>query len=398
MKGKKTYRNKLKRIIIGFISVILVVFIGLLSISGIFVRTEYLKPWQKDYAKDFDDPRIQLAAHGILAANGHNMQPWIIRPDKGDTDVFYLYADSERFTNQVDPYARQMMVSQGTFLEYVSIAGDKLGYKTNIELYPEGSYDEANLAESMKSLPVAKITLAKSEQADNRLYDSIFLPDTNRSAYKEDKLTDEEKKQLAELNTDSSLSIEIFDDKENLDKLGNIVMEGITVESGTERVMKETEVIFRPNEYVKNKYRYGFSMEGQGTTGIMKHLMQGLVTVFPSLNEGSASADLFIKSGQTSADSTPAYILIKSVDNSRDSQVLSGMLYSRLIAAAHNLGLVMQPLSQPLEEYPEMETVYKQIHGSYASDGSTIQMLIRIGRPAKQAPRSMRRDVMSFIY
>lgn len=373
------------------------VFITLLCISGLFVKPEYLKPWTKDYAKSFHDPRIELAACGLLAANGHNMQPWKIKLDKADSNVFYLFADSRKFTGEVDPYARQMMVSQGTFLEYVKIGGEQFGFKTDIELFPEGEYEKSDLSGSMDHIPVAKITLTKNGKSGNELYSAMYLPDTNRSAYQELALSEAEINQLKEINSDPDLSFEIYQDAGDRKKLKGIAMKGIQIEAGVERVMKELEVIFRSNEYKKNKFRYGFSVEGQGSKGLLKHLVQGLVTIFPSMNQGKAASERMIQSGKISVDHTPAYILITSGNNSRVNQVKSGMLYSRLITSAHNLGLVVQPLSQPLEEYPEMKSVYGEIHQNYAKEGETIQMLVRIGRPTKTVPLSMRQDVMDIV-
>jgi hypothetical protein len=282
-------------------------------------------------------------------------------------------------------------------LEYVRIAGDELGYRTAIELFPEGSYNEQKLSESMKTKPVAKITLSKTNPKSDPLYDFLFVPDTNRAAYLPTKLIPGQINELEAIHADTGLSIKIFQDKENTDKLNGYAMQGATIEAGVSRVMKESEIIFRANEYQKNKYRYGFSVEGQGTSGIMQHLMQGLVTIFPSMNSGKAASDLFIQSTRTSVDSTPAYAMIITKDNDRFSQVKSGMLYSELILTAHRLGFVMQPLSQVLEEYPEMKEPYSGIHRDYASDGGTIQMLVRLGKPTKEVPQSMRRDVMDLI-
>jgi hypothetical protein len=385
-------------IIISSIGALLIAaFASLFIISGFFEPPKYLEPWQKAYSQKFDDPRIRLIAHGLLAANGHNMQPWKIRLDKDDPMVFYLYADSDRLTNEVDPPARQMMITQGTFLEYVKIAGDELGYKTAVELFPDGNYDEQKLPESMKTKPVAKIMLTKDKPQSNPNYDPMFLPDTNRAAYQSNKLTSEQINQLEAINTDVNMSIKLFQDKENVDKLGSYAMKGATIEAGVDRVMQESEIIFRANEYQKNKYRYGFSVEGQGTSGIMRHIIQGLVTLFPSMNSGKAASERFIQSTQTSVDNTPAYMMIITKDNSRRGQVKSGMLYSRLILTAHSMGYVMQPLSQVLEEYPEMKEPYSGIHRDYTSDGGTIQMLVRVGKPTKEVPQSMRRDVMDLI-
>ena len=311
--------------------------------------------------------------------------------------VFYLYADGERLTNEADPFARQMMITQGTFLEYVKIAGDELGYKAAVELFPEGSYDGQKLTESMETRPVAKIMLTKDRPQSNPLYGSMFLPDTNRLPYQPTRLTAEQINKLEAINTDAHMTLKIFQDKENIDKLASYAIKGAIAEAGVGHVMQEQANIFRANEYKKNKYRYGFSVEGQGTTGLMQHLMLGVVSLFPSLNSGKGASDLFVQSTRTSVDSTLTYAMIITEDNNRSSQVESGMLYSRLVLTAHSLGVVMQPLSQVLEEYPEMEELYNSIHLEYASDGGTIQMFSRLGVPTKEVSQSMRRDVMDLL-
>jgi len=61
------------------------------------------------------------------------------------------------------------------------------------------------------------------------------------------------------------------------------------------------------------------------------------------------------------------------------------------------MGLAVQPLSQILEEYPEMASLYTQVHAEYAPNGETIQMLVRVGRPTQEVPRSMRRDAADLL-
>ncbi len=199
------------------------------------------------------------------------MQPWKIKFES--KDVFYLFVDSQRLTKQVDPYGRQTMITQGTFLENVKIAGEELGYKTDIDLFPEGEYDEQNLIDSMNKKPVAKIKVTKIKPKDSTLYDYIFSPDTNRGLYEKKKLSEDEVRKLIGINTYSDLDIRIFQDEDNKKILGNYAIEGAKIESNIHRINEETKNIFRSNEYEKNKYRYGYSVEGQGTSGIMKYIM-----------------------------------------------------------------------------------------------------------------------------
>ncbi|MCY6960176.1 Acg family FMN-binding oxidoreductase [Clostridium brassicae] len=392
--------RKVKKIMIyflsGIVSIILLCLIVIFVASGIFSKQEYLKPWDKGYSQKFDDPRLKLTAHGILASNSHNMQPWKIKLDN-NKDVFYLFVDSERLTKEVDPYARQIMITQGTFLENVKIAGEKLGYKTKIDLFPHGEYDEQNLVESMKEKPVAKITIRKTQPKESVLYDYIFLPDTNRGPYEKTKLNETQVKKLLAINTKSDLVVKLFQDEANINIMGNYAIEGAKIEAGIHRINEETKNIFRSNEYEKNKYRYGYSVEGQGTSGIMKHIMQGIITLVPSINSEKQSANMFIKSTENVVENTSAYVMIISNNNNRVQQVKSGMLYSRLILAAHSEGIVVQPVSQVLEEYSEMEKQYNKIHEQYAPKGSTIQLFIRIGKPKQKFPQSMRSDVMELV-
>jgi len=393
--------KKLRKIILVILSIIvgsvLLSFVILFIASGLFTTPKYLQPWEKTYYSTHDDPRIQLASHGLLAANSHNIQPWKIKLDAENNMVFYLYTDSDRLTLEVDPLARQILISQGTFLEYVKVAGEQLGYDAEIALFPDGIYDESNLKISMDTKPVAKITLTKVAPTASALYNCLFLPDTNRAAYQTTQLTSEQITQLQNINSDADLTVEIFQDENNLLKLGKFAMAGAQIESGVHRINMESADIFRSNEYQKNEFRYGFSVEGQGTTGMTKHILQGMLTLVPFINDEQASAQLYVNSTQVAVNNTPAYAMITTKDNSRINQVKAGMLYSKLILTAHSLGFVMQPPSQVLEEYPEMSQQYADIHKEYALSGGTIQMFFRMGKPTVEFPQSMRRDVMDLI-
>jgi Nitroreductase family len=89
--------------------------------------------------------------------------------------------------------------------------------------------------------------------------------------------------------------------------------------------------------------------------------------------------------------------LIITNGNTRKEQVEAGILYSRFLLKATDMGYSMQPMSQALEEYPEMAEIYKEIHREYAGENETIQMLVRLGVPEKEVPPTMRLDVTEII-
>jgi hypothetical protein len=67
-----------------------------------------------------------------------------------------------------------------------------------------------------------------------------------------------------------------------------------------------------------------------------------------------------------------------------------------LVAAATAHGLVMQPLSQALQEYPEQEKPYAEIHALLAAKtpAETIQMWAPVGfaEPVTPSPRRRLND------
>jgi hypothetical protein len=79
-------------------------------------------------------------------------------------------------------------------------------------------------------------------------------------------------------------------------------------------------------------------------------------------------------------DSTPAFYWLLSTDNERMTQINAGRAWVRAQLAATAEGLSMQPISQALQEYPEMRERYQEIHRLLAANqGLTLQMWARLG-------------------
>ncbi len=65
--------------------VLTVLIVGVVVLSGAYLPKRYVLSWRKAYANRFEDPRLKILAHGILAASSHNMQPWLVKLDERDT-------------------------------------------------------------------------------------------------------------------------------------------------------------------------------------------------------------------------------------------------------------------------------------------------------------------------
>lgn len=365
--------------------------------GGVLVHASYLEPWEAGYYRQFADPRMQVVSQGVLAPSGHNLQPWTVRLDSADPDVFYLYADARRLTPAVDPTSRQTMISQGAFLAYLGVSAGHLGRSMSVELFPEGAYDESRLASSMRLLPVARITLRSGGRRGEVDYGSLFRSDTNRAPYQEEPLSTAQRRTLTTLADGSPATLSLRTEPEDLRRIGELAVEGTRVETEYAAATRESDAVFHATEASKNRARSGFAVEGQGTSGIKRYLLQGMLRIVPSLNDDAAAARNAIDLTADGVAHTAAYGLVETAGNSRAEQVGAGVLYARLSLRARTLGLVVQPLSQVLQEYPTMAGPRAEIHRDFAPNGQTIQMLVRIGTPTREYPVTMRRDPSTLV-
>lgn len=388
-------KNWFIKILVGLSILLFLIIATLFIVNGSYLSKKYLEPWDKSYYKQFDDPRLQVIAHGILAPNAHNMQSWRISLSSENENEFSLYVEPERLLPETDPYSRQITISQGTFLELGRIAAENIGYQANITLFPKGEFEKQATAQSLAAHPVATVSLESSGSRGSGLYDAIFERVTNRTPYLNRPLSPAQIDKLKSLNTDSTLALEIFQNGGDLKTLKELAKQGVEIESSQSGTMQETNQALRMSERQKNKYRYGLTLDSQGLSGLTQFFMQSLGTIFP-LDE-KASGKFWRKSEFQRIEHTPAYALIISSDNSRIAQVKSGMLYSRFQLAGTVIGLSMQPTSQVLEEYPEMTTLYKEVHQAFTDNGHIIQMMVRLGQASQSVSHSPRMDVMRFI-
>ena len=79
------------------------------------------------------------------------------------------------------------------------------------------------------------------------------------------------------------------------------------------------------------------------------------------------------------ANTAMGHIWMVTKGNSREEQIAAGRDWVRVNLAATAQGIGFQPLSQALQEYPEMAEIYKTVHGRFAPEGGTVQMLSRVG-------------------
>ena len=86
----------------------------------------------------------------------------------------------------------------------------------------------------------------------------------------------------------------------------------------------------------------------------------------------------------SNTDTAMGHVWLVTAGNSRADQIATGADWLRVNLAVTSERLGFQPLSQALQEFPEMADAYATVHKRLAPTGGTVQMLSRIGFPPCQ--------------
>ena len=106
---------------------------------------------------------------------------------------------------------------------------------------------------------------------------------------------------------------------------------------------------------------------------------QALDTTSPAFAQGRAAL-------LANTDTAMAHIWLTTSGNSRSEQIAAGRDWVRINLTATALGTGLQPLSQALQEFPEMNEHYQQVHKMLLPEGGTVQMLGRLGYATQVEP------------
>ena len=115
--------------------------------------------------------------------------------------------------------------------------------------------------------------------------------------------------------------------------------------------------------------------------------LAGLVTREGLADPSSVAFETGFDAYVGAIEASPAFVWCVTGGNGREAQVAAGRDWLRLSLAAAAEGVSIQPLSQVLQEFPEMAALYAETHGTLGiAAPARIQMLARIGYGPKVPP------------
>ncbi|MDX2234055.1 MAG: nitroreductase family protein [Hyphomonadaceae bacterium] len=326
------------------------------------------------------DPRRHALAHAILAPNPHNMQPWLVALPGQDEIV--LTADLTRLLPATDPPNRQIVLGCGAFLELLDLAARETGHRAEITLWPEGEPQPV-----LDARPVAHIRLVKDPAAPrDPLFAQITARRTNRQPFDPARVP-AEGDLAAVAAAASGFATGYRTDPEGVARMRDLVWRGWTREARTPAALKESVEVMRIGAAEIARHRDGLVLEGPAIE-VMK--ATGLLTRDALLDPNSDANKQGATIWKKLADTAPAFIWLRSADNTRATQIAAGRAYARMNLTATARGLAMHPWSMALQEYPEMADLYAEQQSMLGGTAAApVQMLARIGygKTVKPTPR-----------
>ena len=152
--------------------------------------------------------------------------------------------------------------------------------------------------------------------------------------------------------------------------------EALMIEVDTPHTYKESVDLMRIGKAEVNANPDGIDFSG----ALFETLaIAGVMTRETLLDKTSTGYQEGLKAVTENTQTAMGHLWMVTSENSRRAQIEVGADWLRVNLACTAEGLGFQPLSQALQEYPEMADHFAQAHARLAPDGGTVQMLARIG-------------------
>jgi hypothetical protein len=352
--------------------------------------SDAVQAWQTAGAER--DLRHFMLAHALLAPNPHNRQPWIA--DLSAPDRITLVCDGERLLPETDPFGRQILVGCGAFVELAVIAASQRGHAVTVEAFPDGAPAATSLPRGTR-VATLRIGPAGSAAADP-LFAQIPRRHTNKGAYDAQRPLPAD---LPALWTATAarhgLQAGVAADPAVMASLRRITREAYETECATPRTWLESARLMRIGPQAIATHRDGISIAGAMPRAM--HVL-GLFDPMEVPHRGSSQFNRVMERW-AAFETGVGYLWLASTGNDRRAQLEAGRAYVRLHLIATEHGVDLHPLSQALQEFPEVRGPYDAVHRTLGLDPAqrTLQMLARTGHALAPAGPSPRRGLGALV-
>jgi len=306
-----------------------------------------------------------LIRYATLAANGHNTQPWLFRPDD---DGITILPDLQRRTPVVDPDDHHLYVSLGCAAENLALAADAAGRAGAMAFDPAG---DGSL----------RFHYGTGHGGDQALFEAIPRRQSTRSDYDGSSVEAGDLSQLRAAASVPGVALVLVSERPSMQKLGDLILAANAAQVGDPAFVAELKrwLRFSPNAALRTGDGL-FSAAG-GQPALPEWLGPWLFERVFTIKAESARCARQIASSAgiavfTGAEADPAH------------WVQVGRACQRFALQATALGLSCAFLNQPVE-VPEFRADLAALVGL---PGQRPDLILRFGRCAR-LPFSARRPL-----
>ncbi|MCR9078617.1 MAG: hypothetical protein NXH78_05905 [Hyphomonadaceae bacterium] len=325
-------------------------------------------PWAAA-GTSFGDPRIDALAYAILAPNPHNRQPWMFEL-VGD-DRIDVYVDLNKRLPETDPFDRQITIGFGCMLELLSMAAAEKGTRAEVIPFPD-SQPQPRLTRGR----VAQVTFVPDDANRDPLFETILARRSTKDPFDMTKRVSADALNQVLAAGTGQLSLGGTTDPDRVRELIDLAWLGWMIEYETDQTRKESIDLMRIGNRAVVENPDGIDMGGV-EMGLYK--LTGIVSPQGLNEKGSQAYNIGIDMYRDIIHSSMGFAWITASENSRLSQIDAGRDWVRMNLAAQRAGLGIHPLSQVLQEFPEMAEPYRAIHTKLGAEDGVVHMFGRLG-------------------
>ncbi|MEQ1931396.1 MAG: twin-arginine translocation pathway signal protein, partial [Parvularculaceae bacterium] len=255
------------------------------------------------------------------------------------------------------------------------------GLRAEIIPFPEGEP-----APTLDARPIAHVRLvADASVARDPLFGYALTRRTNRNAFEAREVAPEILDVL-KAATVPGVFADAAVDPVRLAEIKELAKQAWRTEWTLDRTRRESIKVTRLGKKEIDEQPFGLALAGPLLEGLS---VAGLLTREKMDTPGASAYEQAVSAYVDAIEASPAFLFATTATSSRRDQLDAGAAFVRMHLAATKEGLACQPVSQALQEFPEMGDHYRRAHALLASGGGIVQMLARVGY-AKGVPPAPR--------
>lgn len=331
----------------------------------------------------------------ILAPSGENCQPWKFIVNE---TTIKLYNVPEKDQSIYNWKQTGSFLANGAVIENIVIASSALGYKADLNLFPDNGDENF----------VAEINFSKTSPQKEELYQYIPLRVTNRKPYKDIPLTLQQIEEITSVASELSYgNVLLIQDKASREILGE-------AGSSNEKVMLNNKHLHQFffdhiswNKEEDDEKKEGFFIDTLELPPPIKAIFRAFKNWrFMSLLNKLGFYKMIAKQNAKAYSSAPVIGILIAEGNTLKDYVMSGRVVQRIWLKITKEGLYLHPLAGQLytwltisagetgnlsiEQIETIKAAYGNIEKVFDVKGKNISFMFRVGQADAPSAKSSR--------